>query len=108
MSSTLSALRAKAEKSPKHRFQGLARLLDRSLLREAWHLLKRRAAPGVDGITHEEYGRNLEENLLELEKRLKSGRYRAQHVKRRWIARGLLRNNDGLSPLRSGCQSGQQ
>ena len=87
VSSTLSALRAKAEKSPKHRFQGLARLLDRQLLREAYHLLKRRAASGVDGVTHEEYGNNLEENLLELETRLKSGRYRAQHVRRRWIAK---------------------
>jgi RNA-directed DNA polymerase len=77
----------KAEKAPKHRFRSLARLLDRQLLGEAFRKLKRRASPGIDGVTHDEYAENLEENLLNLESRLKAGRYRAQPVKRRWIAK---------------------
>jgi RNA-directed DNA polymerase len=87
LSRTLTALGTKAEENPKHRFRGLARLLDRHLLGEAFRKLKRRAAPGIDGVTYGEYAENLEENLLRLETRLKEGKYRAQPVKRRWIAK---------------------
>ncbi|MCF7733130.1 MAG: hypothetical protein K9N23_15680 [Akkermansiaceae bacterium] len=75
VSRTLSALGTKAEEAPKHRFRSLARLLDRQMLGEAFRRLRRRAAPGIDGMTHGEYAENLEENLLELESRLKQGAY---------------------------------
>ena len=93
VSSTLSALRAKAEKDRKHRFRGLARLLNHQMLAEAFGCLKRKAAPGIDGVVHAEYAENLEANLMDLEKRLKDGRYRARCVKRHWIpkAGGKLR-----------------
>lgn len=87
VSRTLSALGTKAGKEPGHRFRGLARLLDRQMLGEAFRRLKRKAAPGIDGVDHAEYAANLEENLLALESRLKEGKYRAQPVKRRWIAK---------------------
>ena len=87
VSRSLSALGTKAGKEPGHRFRGLARLLDRQLLGEAFRRLKRRAAPGIDGVTHDEYAKNLEENLLALESRLKEGNYRALPVRRRWIAK---------------------
>lgn len=87
VSRTLSALGTKAEENPEHRFRSLARLLDRQMLGEAFRKLKRRAAPGIDGVTHGEYAENLDENLLALESRLKAGKYRAQPVKRRWIAK---------------------
>jgi len=87
VSSSLAALRTKAESDPKHRFRDLFGLIDQQRLREAYHQLKKRAAPGIDGVTHAEYGENLEENLRELETRLREGRYRAQHVKRQWIAK---------------------
>src|SRR6478752_2860609 len=87
VSRTLSALGTKAEENPEHRFRSLARLLDRQMLGEAFRTLKRRAAPGIDGVTHGEYAENLEENLLALESRLKQGTYRALPVKRRWIAK---------------------
>jgi RNA-directed DNA polymerase len=45
------------------------------------------AAPGIDGVSYAEYAANLECNLLALESRLKEGKYRAQPVKRRWIAK---------------------
>jgi hypothetical protein len=73
VSRTLSALGIKAGKEPKHRFRSLARLLDQQLLDEAFHKLKRRAAPGIDGVTYGEYAENLEENLLRLVTRLKQG-----------------------------------
>jgi len=87
VSSTLFALGVKAGKEPKHRFRSLARLLDQQMLGEAFRALKRRAAPGIDGATYGEYAENLEENLLQLVTRLKQGTYRAQPVKRRWIAK---------------------
>ena len=87
VSRTLSALGTKAEKDPEHRFRSLARLLDRQMLGEAFRKLKRRAAPGIDGMMHGEYAENLDENLLDLESRLKDGSYRAQPVKRRWITK---------------------
>ena len=87
VSSTLSALRAKAEQQPEHRFRALCRLLDHQMLHEAFARLKRKAAPGIDGMIHAEYAENLDGRLAELEKRLKAGRYRATCVKRRWIAK---------------------
>ena len=87
VSRTLSALGTQAGKDPGHRFRGLARLLDRQLLGEAFRKLKRKAAPGIDGMGHAEYAKNLEENLLALESRLKGGKYRARPVRRRWIAK---------------------
>jgi RNA-directed DNA polymerase len=85
VSSTLSALRAKAEQDPKHRFRAPSRLLDRQMLGEAFASLRHKAAPGIDGVTHAEYAENLDERLEGLEARLKAGRYRATSVKRRWI-----------------------
>ena len=96
VSRTLSALGNKAEKEPGHRFRGLARLLDRQMLGEAFSRLKRKAAPGIDGVTRDEYAKNLDENLLALESRLKEGSYRAQPVKRRWIAKA---GSSKLRPL---------
>jgi RNA-directed DNA polymerase len=72
VSRTLSALGTKAEEAPEHRFRSLARLLDRQMLGEAFRRLKRKAAPGIDGVTHAEYAENLDENLLALESRLKA------------------------------------
>ncbi len=87
VSRTLSALRDKATKEPEHRFRGLSRLLDKQMLKEAFSLLKSKAAPGIDGMVHAEYAKNLEERLNELASRLKTGRYRATCVKRHWIAK---------------------
>jgi group II intron reverse transcriptase/maturase len=56
-------------------------------LREAFFLLKRDAAPGVDGETWRHYGEELEANLLDLSGRLKRGAYRAKPVKRAHIAK---------------------
>lgn len=87
VSRTLSALRDKAEREPGHRFRGLCRLLDHRMLGEAFANLKRKAAPGIDGMVHAEYAQNLDGRLAELESRLKAGRYRATCVKRQWIAK---------------------
>ena len=51
-------------------------------LRKAYLGLKRSAAPGVDGVTWQQYGENLEENLEDLSRRLRQGGYKARAVRR--------------------------
>jgi group II intron reverse transcriptase/maturase len=55
------------------------------LLRDAFLALKRRAAPGVDGLTWKDYEAELEGNLQGLHTRVQRGTYRALPVKRRFI-----------------------
>lgn len=96
VSSTLSALSQKAAKEPKHRFRSLERLIDLQMLYECFYSLKRKAAPGVDGVVVEDYEKNLDENLRDLEKRLKEKRYRAKPVRRRYIAKAGSRKRRPL------------
>lgn len=62
-------------------------------LRQAYHALKRNAAPGIDGQTWHDYGRDLEANLKSLSERLRKGSYKAKAVRRTHIpkADGRLR-----------------
>jgi group II intron reverse transcriptase/maturase len=55
------------------------------LLRDSYRSLKKRAAPGVDGVTWQEYGRDLEARLSDLHGRIHSGAYQAQPSRRVWI-----------------------
>jgi len=54
-------------------------------MREAYRLTRKDGAPGIDGVTAEDYEANLEANLLDLLERIKSGRYRAPPVRRAYI-----------------------
>jgi RNA-directed DNA polymerase len=80
-STTLREVAARA-RNPKAQFYALAYLIDIAVLRKAYQHLRANAAVGVDGVTKEQYGRNLEENLSDLHRRLKEGRYRHQPIKR--------------------------
>jgi RNA-directed DNA polymerase len=55
------------------------------MLRESYFGLKRDAASGVDGVTWQQYGTDLEGNLGDLSERLKRGAYRAKPVRRTFI-----------------------
>lgn len=63
------------------------------MLRLSYLELKRNAAAGVDQETWVTYGRELENNLQNLSKKLKSGAYKAKPVRRTYIAKadGKLR-----------------
>ena len=52
---------------------------------EAWRLTRKDGAPGIDGLTAEDYEANLQGNLEDLLERLKSGRYEAPPVRRTYI-----------------------
>jgi RNA-directed DNA polymerase len=94
-STSLRAIAQKAVQSKTHRFGGLYRLLNQANLRECFYQLRKEAAPGVDGVTFEEYEKNLEENLRSLVQRLINKRYRARAVRRKYIPKG----NGKLRPL---------
>ena len=72
--------RAKTE--PKGRFHSLAHRIDVSALVRAYDRMRKDAAVGVDGITKEQYGQDLERNLHDLHERLKSKQYRHQPIRR--------------------------
>jgi hypothetical protein len=55
------------------------------LLRESYYSLKRKAAPGVDGVTWPEYQTGLEDRLVDLHARVHRGAYRALPSRRVYI-----------------------
>jgi RNA-directed DNA polymerase len=81
----LDRVRNAARQRKKEKFTALLHHVTVDLLREAFLALKRRAAPGVDGVTWQDYEANLEGNLQDLHARVHRGTYRAQPVRRRFI-----------------------
>ncbi|MHB8389956.1 MAG: group II intron reverse transcriptase/maturase [Acidobacteriaceae bacterium] len=93
VSQGLAGVRQAAKESKGMQFTALLHHLTVGLLREGFHALKRKAAPGVDGVTWEEYESGLEERLVNLHSRVHRGAYRAQPSRRVYIpkADGRLR-----------------
>ncbi|SCK28614.1 group II intron reverse transcriptase/maturase [Variovorax sp. HW608] len=85
VSQGLDRVRNAARQRKKGKFTALLHHVTVDLLRDAFLALKRRAAPGVDGVTWEDYEAGLEGNLQDLHARVHSGGYRALPVRRRFI-----------------------
>ncbi len=81
----LDRVRHAARQRKKETFTALLHHVTTDLLRDAFLALKRRAAPGVDGVTWQDHEANLEGNLQRLHARVHRGTYRAQPVRRRFI-----------------------
>jgi RNA-directed DNA polymerase len=84
----LRAIAEKAYQDKHHRFGDLYRWLNRDVLRLGFYRLRKDAASGVDGVTFQEYEKNLEANLRDLEGRLRRKAYRARLVRRKYIPKG--------------------
>ena len=82
MSPELRKVAARARRDPHAQFHSVAHLLDVPALKRAFAGLRKKAAVGVDGVTKEQYGQNLEENLRSLHERLRTKRYRHQPIRR--------------------------
>jgi RNA-directed DNA polymerase len=93
VSSGLDRVRQAAKKDRDARFTALLHHVDVARLRGAYRALNPKAATGVDGVTWEEYGRDLEDNLEDLHARLHRGAYRAKPSRRVFIPKtdGRLR-----------------
>jgi group II intron reverse transcriptase/maturase len=81
----IERVRKAARERKGERFTTLLHHIDATLLRQAYHWLKRQAAPGVDGMTWDAYGEGLDARLRDLEARIHRGSYRAQPSLRAYI-----------------------
>ena len=66
MSPELQKVAERAKREPDGQFHSLAHLIDVAALERAYHRLRKDAAVGVDGMSKEQYGQGLEENLRDL------------------------------------------
>jgi group II intron reverse transcriptase/maturase len=82
MSPRLLKVTERAKRDPKGPILSLASLIDEPALKRAYDRIRSDAAVGVDGVSKEQYGQKLSENLKDLYERLKSKRYRHQAIRR--------------------------
>src|SRR3984885_7592755 len=85
VSQALGRIRQAARQRKKERFTSLLHHINVDLLRLAFFELKRNAAPGVDGLTWQDYEADLELRLVDLHARVQRGAYRALPSRRRYI-----------------------
>jgi group II intron reverse transcriptase/maturase len=83
--SALGRVRERAKRDKHAKFTALLHHVTIDRLRDAYSALNRDASPGVDGVTWEQYGERLEDNLVELHARLHRGAYRAKPSRRTYI-----------------------
>lgn len=95
MTTALHAIAFKAQTHPGHRFQNLYGLLDSDLLVQSWGQLNKQSAPGIDGVTPEDYRSDLMSHIDRLSWQLEQKQYRASDIKRVHIPK----SNGGLRPL---------
>ena len=81
----LARVNEAARKSRKTRFTALMHHIDVEALRRVYNRQRRNASAGVDGVTVEAYGENLEANLKRLCDRVHSGSYRPLPVRRAYV-----------------------
>jgi group II intron reverse transcriptase/maturase len=85
VSQGLAGVRKAAKENREMKFTALLHHLTTELLRESFYSLKRKAAPGVDGVTWQEYEPGLEDRLVDLHSRVHRGAYRATPSRRVYI-----------------------
>jgi retron-type reverse transcriptase len=85
VASALARIREVARQRKKERFTSLFHHISLSLLRLAFHALKRDAASGVDGLTWKDYEADLERKLESLHAQVQRGAYRALPSRRQYI-----------------------
>jgi RNA-directed DNA polymerase len=85
VSQGLRGVRQVARERRQERFTALLHHVSVELLRGSFYALKRQAAPGVDGVTWQEYEIGLEDRLADLHSRVHRGAYRARPSRRVYI-----------------------
>jgi len=84
----LERIGMRAKQKNGERFTNLLSHIKVPLLREAYALLSKNAAPGVDGVTWRNYGENLDARLRDLQDRVHRGNYHPQPARRVFIPKG--------------------
>ena len=85
----LDRVRQAARQRKKEKLTALLHHVDVDLLRESFFALKRKAAPGVDGLTWQAYAADLDRKLTDLHARVHRGAYRACHLAGRTFRRPM-------------------
>ncbi len=81
----LSLISGHAQRDPDFQFTSLAHLLNVEYLRDCYKSLNRNKAVGIDDVTWEDYGKELDENLELLVSRLKHRKYKPIPARRVYI-----------------------
>ena len=87
VSQALERIRQVARQRKKERFTSLFHHISVELLRVAFFALKRDAAPGVDGLTWQDYEADLDRKIEDLHARVHRGAYRALPSRRHFVAK---------------------
>src|SRR4249920_3016178 len=95
MSTQIDRLTELAKEDPKRQFYSIAHMITFGALYAAFRGLRKKASAGVDGVTYEEYERDVAGNLQTLHERLKNGKYQAQPLRRVYI----LKENGKQRPI---------
>jgi group II intron reverse transcriptase/maturase len=88
MSPKLLEVMERAKRNPHTRFYSLAHLIDEVALKRAYARLRSDAAVGVDAVNKEQYGLELDGNVANLHRRMKTMQYRHQPLRRVRIPKG--------------------
>jgi RNA-directed DNA polymerase len=84
-SQALERIRKVARERKEEKFISLLHHIDTDQLEDAFYELKQNAAPGMDGLTWEDYEQDLERKLVDLHARVHRGAYRALPSRRVYI-----------------------
>ena len=95
MRSRLDRITERARRHPNERFNNLFQHLDSEMMMEAFAELKEKRAPGVDGVTKEEFAVGLQEHLQDLESQLHRRAWHPSPSRRLMIPK----SNGKLRPL---------
>jgi group II intron reverse transcriptase/maturase len=85
VSQGLAGVRRAASVRKEEKFTALLHHVTIALLRDSFYALKRKAAPGVDGVTWQQYETGVNDRLKDLHGRIHRGAYRAQPSRRVYI-----------------------
>jgi retron-type reverse transcriptase len=88
MRTKLESLTQRAKRDSKEKYTSIAHILDEEFLKECFKKLKRDRASGIDGLSIEDYERDLERKISELVVKLRTKRYIPKPVKRVYIPKG--------------------
>jgi RNA-directed DNA polymerase len=91
VSQALGRIRQAAKQRKKEKFTTLFHHISVGLLRLSFFEIKKDAAPGVDGLTWQDYEADLDRNIEDLHDRVHKGAYRAQPSRRLYIPKPALR-----------------
>ena len=101
MSQGLDGVRIAAKERKQERFTALLHHLNVDLLRDSFYALQRKASPGVDGVTWQEYETGLEGRLVDLHSRVHRGAYRAKPSRRVFIPKADGRQRPFVTIMRT-------